>query len=36
VEFFGLEAGFYIIGVLLLMICGYLAITVARYRLDEV
>jgi MFS family permease len=36
VQFFGLEAGFYIIGVLLLMICGYLAITVARYRLDEV
>jgi MFS family permease len=36
VEFFGLEMGFYIIGIVLLMICGYLAITVARYRLDEV
>jgi MFS family permease len=36
VEFFGLETGFYVIGALLLAICVYLAITVARYRLDEV
>ncbi len=36
VQFFGLEAGFYVIGALLLAICVYLAITVARYRLDEV
>ena len=35
VQFFGLEAGFYIIGALLLTGCGYLALTVARYRLDE-
>ncbi len=35
VEMFGLEAGFYVIGALLLAGCIYLAVTVARYRLDE-
>jgi hypothetical protein len=36
VEFFGIEAGFYIMGVLLFAICIYLAITVAKYRIDEI
>lgn len=36
VELFGIEMGFYLIGVLLLAICLYLAITVARYGLDEI
>ncbi len=36
VQFFGIEAGFYVIGALLLTGCAYLAFTVARYRLDEV
>jgi MFS family permease len=36
VEFFGIEAGFYIMGVLLFAICVYLAITVAKYRIDEI
>jgi sugar phosphate permease len=36
VEFLGLEAGFYVIGAVLLAVCGYLAVTVARYGLDEI
>jgi len=35
VQWFGLDNGFYVMGALLLAICAWLAVSVAKFELDR-